>query len=103
MLKIISTYRNFHKKKKLIKSKKAIIVKYLIKSDIIQWNFYKPNHHYAEKHINLQKLHVKRVKPDRISLHDAVAVLQLKENSSKRSSNYRSLTVLKLKHGWHIY
>ena len=54
-----------------------------------QSNFYKLNHHYPEK----KELQVKEIKPDRISLHDAVAVLQLKENISNRSPNYRSSTV----------
>ena len=61
---------------------------------IVQLNFYKLNHNYPEKNFNLQKLQVKEAKPDRISLQDAVAVLQLVENSSNRSSNYRSSTVL---------
>ena len=36
---------------------------------------------------------MKEVKPDRISLQDAVVVLQHIENLSNRSSNYRSSTV----------
>ena len=54
----------------------------------IQLNFYKLNHHYPGK--NFQ---VKQIKPDRISLQDASAVLRLIENPSNRSSNYRSSTI----------
>ena len=64
-------------------------MKYLIKSDIIQSNFFKLNHRYPEKNFNLQKFQIKIAKPDRITRHDAVVVLQFRENSSNRSSNYR--------------
>ena len=55
----------------------------------LQTNFYKFNHHYTEK-----KLQAKEVKPDRISLQNAVVVLQLIENSSNRSLNCKSSTAV---------
>ena len=45
----------------------------------IQSNFYKLNDHYPEKNFNLQKLQVKEVKSNKISINNAVALLQLIE------------------------
>ena len=62
------------------------------KTHQLQSNFYKLNDHYPEKNP------VKEVKSDRLSLQDAVALLQLIDDSSNRSSNYGSLTVWTFTH-----
>ena len=58
-------------------------------------HFYKLNHDYPEQ-TNLWKLQIKKTNPERISLQDNVAVLQLLESYSNRCLNYRSLTVLNI-------